>query len=346
MKFFIPLILSFLPLLSCNTPNEKRLVLHEDFPIHTTLQSTTLDINFPTGCTEELFFFNNRLVLIDNHCNDYILQMIDLKSGETKRILRKGRGPTEYLSLNSAGHRKDDSLLFRTGSSFYWLNPDELWENKPELTEIISPIKEPFIDCFQLSNQWAYTSLTGDYSIVFVDEKGDFLQSTPFYPPVGLAETHKNYAYWYYSSTSYSDAQNLIVNALRYFPLIIISDLNGKIVKVIQTSDEFNLPEFDSHGISPQPNTLFYYDKVLLSDDRIYAFRLNAKASDLENLNFIPTLEVYDYNGNPLIKISFSEAFGGVDIDHANGIIYGAAFCKETFEVIPVKIEIPAELLK
>lgn len=345
MKILIPLSLVFLLIISCNTPNEKKLVLHEDFPVHITLQTKALDVNLPTGCTEELFFFNNRLALIDNHCNDYILQMIDLKSGEVKKILRKGRGPTELLSLNFAGHRQGDSLLFRTGSSFYWLNPDVLWENNPQLTEISSPIKEPFINCFQLSNQWAYTSLTGDHSIVFVDENGDFLQSTPFYPPIELSETHNNYAYRYYSSSSYSDVQGLIVTALRYFPLIIISDLNGKIVKVIQTSDEFNLPEFDSHGISPEPNTLFYYEKVLLSDERIYAFRMDAKASDLENLNFIPTLEIYDYNGNPLLKISFSEAFGGLDIDHANGIIYGASFCKETFEVIPVKAEIPAELL-
>jgi len=347
MKILLPIILAILPILSCNTSNERKLVLSQDFPAHVTLQTKKFDFNFSSECPEELFVVKNRLGLIDNHCNDYILQMIDLESGEIKGIMRKGRGPAEFLSLNFTGHRQGDSLLFRTGSSLYWLNPNSLWENQnPQLTERINPISEPYIDCFHLENQWAYTSLAGDYSIVFVDENGTPSHNTPFYPPLDFAEVQENIAYRYYSSTSYSDSKNLLVTALRYFPLIVISDMNGEIVKVIQTSDEVNLPEFDSHGMAPQPNTTFYYDRVILSPDRIFAFRLNAKASDLESLVFNPILEVFDFKGNPILMVNFSEPFSGLDIDFDRGIIYGATFCKESFQSVLKKVEIPANLIR
>ncbi len=347
MKVLLPIILAILPILSCNTPNERKLVLTQDFPAHVTLQSQKLDFNFSSGCPEELFVANNRLGLIDNHCNDYILQMIDLESGDKKIIFSKGRGPTEFLSLNFTGHRQGDSLLFRTGSSLYWLNPNYLWENQnPQVTEIVNPISDYYINCFQLEKQWAYTSLAGDYSIVFIDENGTSSHNTPFYPPLDFAEPQENIAYRYYSSSSYSDSKNLFVTALRYFPLIIISDMNGEIVNVIQTSKEVNLPEFDSHGMAPQPNTTFYYDRVVLSHDRIFAFRLNAKASDLESFVFNPILEVFDFKGNPILMVNFSEPFSVLDIDFNKGIIYGATFCKESFQPILEKVEIPADLIR
>jgi hypothetical protein len=153
-----------LVLISCNrTSGSHQIITGFNNEIYLTPEILNI---FPTGCFEKSALSGDFLILIDNHCDDYLVQLINLKTGESKKVIKKGRGPAEFLLLHNTGHREGDSLLYRSGNSLVWLNPKVLWqEDYSQLKEIEQPFQD--IYCFHIGNQWVYSSLSGDGLLSF-----------------------------------------------------------------------------------------------------------------------------------------------------------------------------------
>lgn len=334
-------------MLSCKNSTEQKIIV-DQFAHTLSLEIEKLK-NLPvSSCPQQVLFSNGYLVITDNYCEDKILRIIDLKSGQSEDFFRKGRGPAEMLSLDFAGHKQGDSLLFRkTANAMIWVNPAELWDSKQEkFTETERPFHDIFINCFHINDQWAYTSLSDKGFLVFTDNNGELVDTTPFYSLIDDIPKKGNIAYTYYSNTTYEHKNGVFVSALRYFPIIKIISGEGKIKKIIQSQKRFKNPEFDDHGIAPQPETTYFYDSVLASENYIYALQYQASISDLNQMNFYPSLEVFDYKGNAHLKIQFSEPFGSIDIDFVNGVIYGGALCQQKREYSLARVIIPDEFKK
>jgi hypothetical protein len=197
---------------------------------------------------------------------------------------------------------------------------------------------------FQLQNNWVINDLGGKGFLLFSNQQGDsILHASKHFPPVKHEFPPEKIGYVYYANTTYNALKQMFVSGLRYFPFIILTDSSGNHVRIIQTRRSYTEPEFIPNQILPVKETEYFYDRVLTSNEHIYALRLNSTLSSLETMEQQPVLEVFDWSGKAVCEISFDRVIGSVDIDFENAVIYGGSVCPQSMEYQVVRIVVPDE---
>lgn len=332
--YFILFISIGLHFFSCAT-NPKDIVLIDGFPEKLKIETHQLDSFLPL-CPGRINFSEGYLLTTTN-CSNKLISSFHIKTNRTENFILKGNGPGEFTQLYFSGHHAGDSILLRSLSGMAaWVSPSKLFNDS---TYLITKISEPneinnAENVFNFGNEWAYTDLSGEAFMIFLNNDGTIKQKVDHYPKLDVYYEDETKGYLYYSNTTWNSKKEMFVSAMRYFPHLLILDKKGNLKKIIQTRMDFISPQFTQGDLLPQKDAEYFYDQVVTSDDYIFALRMNATLNDLATLQNQPILEVFDWDGNGICEVEFDRFLGGFSLDQATGKLYAGSICFDTYKQI------------
>lgn len=270
---------------------------------------------------------DSSFLLITNN-QDTLFQIINTDKGVMKKSGLRGKGPNEFINIVDVFNDRENRCLyiFDDGNrriskipyhSLINGNFDDITKmNMPKQSELFSQIATT-------REGVVYTPLSGKYFITFEDS--DRKQKNVDYPDLFTKQymgEQKGYAY--YSSMSHCGANSRTVIALRYLPYFMIVE-NNRIIKTIQTRERFDEPLFRQKSLFPNPEAIIYYWQVILSHKHIFLLNAGVTQNEFQNGTIKTSIEVYDWDGNPVISIIPDFPIAFIEVDPVRKAIYGVS---------------------
>lgn len=339
IKRLLPLFLLVSCTLQDTTP---KVIIQEGFSTTSTTEIITLP-EIPLICPDEIIIIGEYMVIINN-CHDKILQIVSLQDMQYKYRINRGNGPGELQAAYFTGHKSGDSLLIAHAPLYYtWINPSKLFHDSEYL---ISKVHDSYcppqnMNVFQINSNWYYNDLEGAGFWMQKDHAGNIKSTTEFVPETSFSNASNN-AYVYYTWTRYLEKQQIFVSALRYFPYIIFTDLQGNYSKIVQTTGIYQNPTFQNESIFPESETTIYNLGIQNSNHNLFLYNPGLKTGQSE-LSAQPTIEVYNLEGKPLIALKLNGLVGAIDYDLINGRAFGIHYNAEEERLTFAEIIIPQE---
>ena len=337
----LAVLISFF-LVGCSANEPKTLILEGNFPLSISPDLRELS-EIEIVCPDELIFINGYLLIINN-CHEKILQVVSLSSMQNKFFINKGKGPAEMQNAYFSGHQSGDSLLLINSPSYYaWVHPARMFNDEDYFFNKRQDTYVPFqnINVFQIQDNWIYNDLDGEGFFVFRDKSGAMMNSVDFLPISSYA-AENNQGYVYYSWTRYNEYHKVFVSALRYFPFLLFTDNEGLYKKIIQTQQNYREPVFPNQKKMPDEGAQIFNLGVQTSESYIYLYNPNLKVGDQET-KADPTIEVFSWEGEPVLELRLNALVGAVVFDFENGKGYGLKFFPDQFRLGIAEIKIPAD---
>jgi hypothetical protein len=297
-------------------------------------------------CPGALVFFENYLAIV-HQCGANRLQIFDMTDFSDQWLGEVGGGPNEIWSLghlpsfarNNAHQIKfvDDAKkrffhLIRNDQNFFSLEAENAIPNQ----------LEGYLECVELTDHsLIYGQSNGLYNLgrYFPDGRELFLED--FYPDIGSTHTGVKKAYDYYHSLLVHPSGNIIVQALQGAPFLVAFDDQLQLKDIKQTKNTFtrlDAGDFGPGGSSPKQYVLEAHSNT----DYIYLLNPQASFDETSDGNFIPSIEIYDWELNQVATLTLDRLFVYMAIDYQNQKIYGATM--EDAEIILGFVEIPEAL--
>ncbi len=323
--------------------NEPRTVVNKGvFPI--SINAETKEVaEIEVICPDEIIVHNGYLIILNN-CHEKILQVVHLDDLKNKFFINKGHGPSEFFSAYYSGQKTGDSILLVNTPAFYsWVDPGKLYNGTEMEVKKNHALYMPpqNMNVFLVNENWIFNDMEGSGFLVSYDQKGSLRYLTEFFPKSTYA-TEVNRGYVYYAWSRYNKNKEIVVSALRYFPYIIFTDIEGQIKKVVQTRERFKEPVFPNEALLPEDGTEIFNLGIQVSDKYVYLYNPGLKAGESE-LNANPIIEVYNWEGDPVAEIKLNALVGTVDYDFASGRAFGLKFSAEELKLSVAEIFIPEE---
>lgn len=260
---------------------------------------------------------DSSFLLITNN-QDSLFQVINTNSGRIKKLGLLGKGPNEFINIVDVYNDKNNRYVyvFDEGnkkiskipySSLINGNFEEVTKtNMPKHSLLYSQIAKS-------SESVVYTPLLGENFITFEDSEENLISID--YPNLFTKPYYgEQKGYVYYSSMSHCSESNKTVVALRYLPYFMIVE-NNKIIKTIKTRERFDEPLFSQKSLFPNPEATIYYWQVVLTQKHIFLLNAGVTQNEFEEGTLKTSIEVYDWEGNPVINLVPNYPIAFIDVD-------------------------------
>ncbi len=236
----------------------------------------------------------------------------------------KGRGPKDFPLVDAltANYEDGDISIYDLQNGFMFINLDDFHENKDYaiLNTLKIPLSlSPLNDAILLTDSVICGQPYGgqrDESYVRFNVLSNEVDYFGDYPDLYLT-SRKNIFWQIYNRRSVVKPDKTkfasFCSQIKMFRIYNNDGTLGKEV-VMETQEDF----FEDEWIRINP--IKYYGIVQATDDYIYVLCENANDDDL--LDNKPTLEIWDWDGNPIASFSLDRSISAFDVTMDNKSIY------------------------
>ena len=251
--------------------------------------------------------------IISSSASDTTLFIYETPSLKFKKATGvKGSGPNEIQTFPMFGHTMDNNYLYIRGYS-----PQSIKKTSIQSNGDLKFTDEYYLDHY---DEYNYMNIIKDSLFIYYNStqlaitKYD-LKNKRELDKIKLKKDDHSESCYYFNRGFISANDSFIVYPYIYKKQIDIYNVNNfKLVKRITDSKQY--PKV---SIKDRENITWQYFNVYAGKKYFYALYVGHK----ENENFFDrTLEVYDYNGNPIIQYSFDIIPFYFAVDEDNGYIY------------------------
>lgn len=281
-----------------------------------------------------LGILDNYLVLIDKYkspqINFFSLRDLSLVGSYGN----KGQGPGEFKTPFYHGQFEK-----KGGRIYYWLH--DMARNrlvKLDLEKSLKDIAYEYetltvlppdiyipLSIYQTSNKTLVgTSNSGNGRWFVYNQIDKTLLWQENFPEVSQVPTEPiKKGMLYYGAISGSSDLTRFVNITRFFRRLDFFNDSGKLLNstVFDTKGKPE-PNFSNPNIFLPPGTMYYYFDIQSTDNYIYVLNYDKPMEQEDTLNQVK-IDVFDWQGNPVVQFVLNEHLMNFAVDEIGGKIYG-----------------------
>ena len=313
------LLLSIYSLPSCSSQGDPKSIL-DLFDQIDLLQGEVLSHDIFIGRPAQLHITGSFLFFLDFY-QDRFMTVVNLLTGETKRVLRMGRGPNELISPIRITQLINDSILniYETfsSSSIQFNVKDILEKSDPPIIKrtrfaqdgSIRPVQEA--DRFYIG-----TGLRLEQMFAIFDKSGQKTHEYIPYPKEAEQFEIRPRSIAYQFDFKISPDGTKLVQAGFYFDLLCFYRVDPDHItehKRYFFNDAHVVENRDKTGVDILPNTKMYYTSLYPTRDRVYA--LYGEGYGGKNKTYY--LLCFDWDGNPLKAYKFDRSLFSICVNEA-----------------------------
>ena len=316
-------------LFSCNSKKEADSILGLFSDDIEEIQSTTVQVNVLLGAPQQIHKIGSTLLVVD-HQKDHLIHVIDLLTGEARKILRPGRGPDELLPPILFSQIVNDTIvniLERSTSTIvqYYLK-DILYEEDPRI--ITKTILQGYAESPQYTGEFYVAG--GEHEegkmLAFFDKQGRKTHEYIPFPEGGNRFSSESTRYAaYQSNIKISPDGKKLVQAGLYYDLFCFYNID-KDRLTEHKKYFFNDAKVKQSGerIVPGPNTLINFLSLYPTRNSIYAlyagYEYGGKVEDRKYY-----ILRFDWSGKPLKAYKLDNYMYSFWVDETGTELYGVS---------------------
>lgn len=313
---------------SCNYAKRDYSVV--DFPLPVELQSQNITLMGILSDPKEIIILDSVYIVKDSK-SEFILHIFSLDSHEYMGgFIRRGRGPSEEILIQSVSRAAHNSLFYKTlsGLTLAQFSPKTnslesimIYEVPVDALTVAYPLNETKV------LGWNYTIHENEFLLYNPSDKqfSDFGNGFP-YPGKNLTLEEKHRLFSNKQMTIKPDKQKF-ATAYMSFPMIrVFNSIDGKLITEFNSPQTHNFPYAMINRNATQDEIkelVENYFTITSTDQYIYALysgkTKNKLYPDLFTPNFSPPdfgneIHVWDWEGNPVKKISLDQMIFSFDV--------------------------------
>lgn len=304
-------------------------------------------------------FSINQLFAINNYLfgyqktGQYFFKIYNIETlSEIGEICKRGKGPNEFpsfLILNQYETCGIDLCIWVHDLNVGKLTKVNVKESLEKgetvvLNEIATKSQSSFFNAFVIDSSLVVGRSTN--SIIDMNRlqlynpiNDSIIRTIPLFPKIDVTRSNDDinfrmvkYNPLYVGSIGLKPDKTKIASAMTSFNRIDIFDVNGDLYKSIVEGPE--IPEYlknylNSDEDNSESTLQYFYSSIFTSNNFIYALYIGQMLSEYGGKSIPTQLRIFDWEGNPLVRININDYLFSFTIDENRGLLFGVDYYNE-----------------